>query len=133
MRRTRREDQASRKGKWSPRGTGTTVLTHPCPSQPLTVTVRRCARVTGKAGEHGQNSGEMGGCSPWTGPSAPRCGDTLKAYASYGLDLGEETDKKTNDLQTRLSEARNLERYVRSVEAKRKAKVGHRKAEAGQC
>ena len=69
----------------------------------------------------------MGGCSLWTGPSAPRCGDTLKAFASYGLDLGEETDKKTNDLQTRLSEARNLERYVRSVEAKRKAKVGFRK------
>ena len=30
------------------------------------------------AGENGQNSGEMGGSSPW----APGCGDTLKALAS---------------------------------------------------
>ena len=30
----------------------------------------------------GQNSGEMGGSSPWTRPSAPGCGDTLKAPAS---------------------------------------------------
>ena len=36
-------------------------------------------RETGKAGENGQNSGEMGGSSPWTRPSAPKCGDTLKA------------------------------------------------------
>ena len=35
----------------------------------------------GKAGENGQNSGEMGGSSPWTGPSAPDCGDTIKALA----------------------------------------------------
>ena len=39
------------------------------------------ARVTGKAGENGQNSGEMGGSSPWTRPSAPERGDTLKALA----------------------------------------------------
>ena len=39
----------------------------------------------------------------------------------------EETDKKANDIQTRLSVARNWERHVRSVEAKRKAKVGNRK------
>ena len=26
------EDRAARKGKWSPRGTGTTVLTYPCPT-----------------------------------------------------------------------------------------------------
>ena len=38
--------------------------------------------MTGKAGENGQNSVEMGGSSPWTRPSAPRCGDTLKALAS---------------------------------------------------
>ena len=41
----------------------------------------KCAQVTGKAGENGQHSGEMGGNSPWTRPSAPRCGDTLKALA----------------------------------------------------
>ena len=29
----------------------------------------------------GQNSGEMGGSSPWTWPSAPKCGDTLQAPA----------------------------------------------------
>ena len=39
----------------------------------------KCAQVTGKAGENGQYSGEMGGSSPWTRPSAPGCGDTLKA------------------------------------------------------
>ena len=36
---------------------------------------------SGKAGENGQNSGAMGGSSPWTGPSAPDCGDTIKALA----------------------------------------------------
>ena len=55
----RRENLAARKGKWSPRGTGTTVLTYPC-----------------KAGENGQYSGVVGGSSPWTRPSAPVCGDT---------------------------------------------------------
>ena len=30
-------------------------------SQPLSAAVRECARVTGKAGENGQRSGEMGG------------------------------------------------------------------------
>ena len=39
-------------------------------------------KLTGKAGENGQHSGEMGGSSPWTRPSAPGCGDTLKAAAS---------------------------------------------------
>ena len=58
-----------KKGEWSPRGTGMTVLT--CPGS--------APRVTGKAGENGQHSGEMGGSSPWTRPSAPGCGDTLKA------------------------------------------------------
>ena len=43
---------------------------------------KECARITGKDGENGQNSGEMGGSSPWTRPSAPGCGDTLKALAS---------------------------------------------------
>ena len=41
----------------------------------------KCAQVTGKAGENGQYSDEMGGSSPWTRPSAPECGDTLKALA----------------------------------------------------
>ena len=69
-----------KKGKWSPRGTGTTVLTYPCPTASrVSVAVRGRARVTGKAGENGQNSGEMGGSSAWTRPSAPECGDTSKA------------------------------------------------------
>ena len=34
-----------------------------------------------KAGENGQNSGEVGGNSAWTRPSAPECGNTLKALA----------------------------------------------------
>ena len=33
--------------------------------------IRECAQVTGKTGENGQNSGEMGGSSQWTRPSAP--------------------------------------------------------------
>ena len=41
-----------------------------------------------------------------------------------------ETDKKANDLQTRLFVARNLERYVGSVQTQRKAKVGYRTTEA---
>ena len=52
-------------------GTGTTVLTYP----------RSAPRGTGKAGENGQHSGEVGGSSAWTRPSAPECGDTLKALA----------------------------------------------------
>ena len=40
-----------------------------------------CAQVTGKAGETGQNKGELGGSSPWTRPVAPWYGDTLKALA----------------------------------------------------
>ena len=51
----------------------------------------KCAQVTGKAGENGQNSGEMGGSSPWTRPSAPECGDSPKALAGdqrpiWGVD-----------------------------------------------
>ena len=38
-------------------------------------------RGTGKAGENGQHSGEVGGSSAWTRPSALECGDTLKALA----------------------------------------------------
>ena len=70
-----------KKGEWPPRGTGTTVLTYPCPSQPCLGGSKGRASVTGKAGENGQHSGEMGGSSPWTRPSAPECGDTLKASA----------------------------------------------------
>ena len=47
----------------------------------VSVAVRGRARVTGKAGENGQNSGVVGGSSAWTRPSAPECGDTLKALA----------------------------------------------------
>ena len=47
-----------------------------------------CAQATGKVVETGQNKGEMGGSSPWTRPSAPECGDTLKALASFGSILG---------------------------------------------
>ena len=81
-----------KKGKWSPRGTGTTVLTYLCPTASrVSVAVRGRARVTGKAGENGQNSGEVGGSSARTRPSAPECGDTLKALAGdqrpiYGGD-----------------------------------------------
>ena len=39
------------------RGTGMTVLTYPCPSQPCFGGSKGCARVTGKAGENGQYSG----------------------------------------------------------------------------
>ena len=60
-----------RKGKWSPRGTGNRQAPP----------ILKCAQVTGKAGENGQHSGGMGGSSPWTRPSAPVCGDTLKALA----------------------------------------------------
>ena len=67
----RRKSRAARKGKWPPRGTGTTVLTYP----------RSAPRGTGKAGENGQNSGGVGGSSAWTRLSAPGCGDTLTALA----------------------------------------------------
>ena len=30
----------------------------------------------------------LGGSSPWTRPSAPECGDTFKALASFGLISG---------------------------------------------
>ena len=54
----RRKNWAARKSKWSPRGTGMTVLTYPCPTASrVSVAVRECARVTGKAGENGQYSG----------------------------------------------------------------------------
>ena len=57
--------------------------------------VRGCARVTGKAGENGQHSGEMGGSSPWTSPSAPECGDTLKGSSGRpASDLGWESYSK---------------------------------------
>ena len=85
----RRKSRAARKGKWPPRGTGTTVLTYPCPTASrISVAVRENARVTGKAGANGQHLGEVGGNSPWTRPSAPECGDTLKAPASFGLISG---------------------------------------------
>ena len=79
---TSRESQGGRaglpaKGKWPPRGTEMTVLTHP----------RNAPRVTGKAGESGQNSGDGAARSSWTRPSAPGSGETSKASASLLLDL----------------------------------------------
>ena len=44
-----------------------------------------------------------------------------------------ETDKKTNDFQTRHFVAWGLERYVWCVEMQREAKVGYRETEARQC
>ena len=44
-----------------------------------------------------------------------------------------ETDKKTNDLQTRHIAARNLERYVRCIKTQRETKVGYRETKARQC
>ena len=38
--------------------------------------------------ENGQNSGEMGGSSPWTRPSGPECGDTLVSSGRPTSDLG---------------------------------------------
>ena len=81
----RRENRAARKGKWSPRATGNRQ------APPFL----ECAQVTVKAGENGQHSGEMGGSSPWTRPSAPGCGDTLKALAGDQLDRGWGSSSKT--------------------------------------
>ena len=75
----RRKSRAAREGKWPPRGTGTTVRTSP----------GSAPGGTGKAGENGQNSGEVGGSSAWTRPSAPECGDTLKGSSGRpASDLG---------------------------------------------
>ena len=55
----------------------------------------KCAQVTGKAGENGQHSGEMGGSSPWTRPSAPECGDTQGSSGRPASDLGWGSSSKT--------------------------------------
>ena len=71
-----------KKGKWSPRGTGNREAPLiPAQASRVSVALRERAKVTGKAGENGQHSGEVGGSSAWTRPSAPECGDTLKALA----------------------------------------------------
>ena len=74
-----------KKGKWSPRGTGTTVLTYP----------RSAPRGIGKAGENGQHSGGVGGSSAWTRPSAPECGDTQGSRGRPASDLGWGSSSKT--------------------------------------
>ena len=52
------EQGCAKKGKWPPRGTGTTVLTFLLPnSQPCFGGSKVCARVAGKAFENGQNFG----------------------------------------------------------------------------
>ena len=76
-----------KKGKWSPRGTGTTVLACPRPTASRYWWQQGvCARVPGKAGENGQISGDGAARAPWTRPSAPATGDTSKASASTGGD-----------------------------------------------
>ena len=70
-----------KKGKWSPRGTGTTGPTFPCPTASrASVAVRGRARVTGKAGENGQHSGGAA-AQPGQDRRLPSVGDTLKALA----------------------------------------------------
>ena len=61
----------------------------------------------------------------WTGFTCFRILDEKNTGWIF-MVLGE-TDKKTNDLQARHFVARDLERYVRSVEAKTRAKEGYRK------
>ena len=70
----RRKSRAARKGKLPPRGTGTTVLTFP----------RSAPRRTGKAGENGRHSGEVGGSSAWTRPSAPECSGRPASDLGWG-------------------------------------------------
>ena len=53
----------------------------PVQASRVSVAARGAPRGTGKAGKNGQHSGEVGGSSAWTRPSAPECGDTLKALA----------------------------------------------------
>ena len=91
----RRKSRAARKGKWPPRGTGTTVLTYPCPSQPCFGGSKVRDRGTGKAGENGQHSGKVGGSSAWTRPSAPECGDTQGSRGPPASDLGWGSSSKT--------------------------------------
>ena len=69
----RRKNQAAR--KWSPCGTENR-------QHHLSW---KCAWVTGKAGENCQNSVEMGGTLILDKSVGSRCGDTLKASASFGL------------------------------------------------
>ena len=59
----------------------------PAQASSVSVAVRGCARVTGKAGENGQYSGA--GRQPTLDKTVgSECGDTLKASASFGLILG---------------------------------------------
>ena len=54
---------------------------------------------TGKAGENGQHSAEMGGSSPWTPASAPECGHTLKAPAGdqRSINCGDRPRRRLRD------------------------------------
>ena len=67
------------------------------PCQPCFGGSKGCARVASKAGENAQHSGEMGDSSPWTRPSAPERGDTLKALADGrpASELGWGSSSKT--------------------------------------
>ena len=65
--------------------------------------------MTGKAGENGQNSGDMGS-SPWTRPSAPGCGDTSEALAgSCSIFGGVEGEPPPGSLSTGSPTGRTLE------------------------
>ena len=77
----RRENGAARKGKWSPCAGNRQSSLVTAQASRVSVAARGCARVTSKAGKNGQHSAEVGGSSPRTRPSAPECGDTLKAQA----------------------------------------------------
>ena len=68
----RRKSRAARKGKWPLRGTETTVLTYPGSAPRYQA---KLAKTVNIRVEWAAVS------SPWTRPSAPGCGDTLKAPA----------------------------------------------------
>ena len=90
----RRESRAApQKGKW-PYGDDSPHLSLPN-SQPCFGGSTGCAWVTGKAGENGQNSGEMSGSSPWTRPSAPVWWHTQGSSGRPASDPGWGSSSKT--------------------------------------
>ena len=70
----RRQNQAARKGKWSPRCTGTTVLTYPGNARARLV---KTVKIQVRWAAH-----------PWTRPSAPGCGGHTQGSSGLLLDLG---------------------------------------------
>ena len=108
------EEPGCPKGKWPPRGTGTTVLTYP----------RSAPGGTGKAGENGQNS--MGGSSPWRRPSAPECGDTQVSCGRPALNLEWGSSSKTapESLSTGSPAGRTLPHVDGSMYSQAYARAG---------